>query len=235
MIANHAGHMRRDGGVRRAARLPPRAGDAPMNLYQRGGKRLFDVCVAVLLLLVSLPVVAVVALVVRLKLGRPVLFRQTRPGRNGHPFQIVKFRTMTDATDQQGRLLPDADRLTRFGAFLRSTSVDEIPELLNVIRGDMSLVGPRPLRVAYLERYSVEQARRHEVRSGITGWAQVNGRNNAPWADRLAMDVWYVDNYNLVLDIRILCRTVVAVAKRADVSERGHVTAQEFLGSEPRA
>ncbi len=206
-----------------------------MSLYRRGGKRAFDLVVAGPLLLISLPVLAVVAVVVRLKLGAPVLFRQTRPGREGRPFQIVKFRTMTEAMDQQGRLLPDADRLTRFGAFLRSTSADEIPELWNVFRGDMSLVGPRPLRMAYLDRYTREQARRHEVRTGITGWAQVNGRNNAPWAERLAMDVWYVDNYSMSMDMKILLRTAGSVLKRSDISEDGHVTAQEFLGSESTA
>lgn len=204
-----------------------------MNVYRRGGKRALDLLVAVPLLVLSLPVLVVVAVLVRVKLGSPVLFAQTRPGRDGRVFRIVKFRTMAQETDTEGNLLSDEERLTRFGGWLRASSVDELPELWNVIRGDMSLVGPRPLLVAYLDRYTAEQARRHEARAGITGWAQVNGRNNAPWSERLAMDVWYVDNYSLTLDMRILWRTVWSVVKRSDVSEHGHATAQEFTGAEP--
>ena len=204
-----------------------------MSLYRRGGKRAFDLIVAVPLLVLSCPVLLVVAVLVRIKLGSPVLFAQKRPGREGRVFQIHKFRTMTQVRDTAGHLLPDEARLTRFGAWLRSSSADELPELWNVIRGDMSLVGPRPLLVTYLDRYTSEQARRHEARPGITGWSQVNGRNNAPWPERLAMDVWYVDNYSLALDMRILWRTVWSVVKRSDVSEHGHATAQEFTGAEP--
>lgn len=202
-----------------------------MSMYCRGGKRLFDLLVALPLMVVSLPVMAVVGLLVRVKLGSPVLFTQTRPGLGEEPFQIIKFRTMTDAVDVQGQPLPDADRLTRFGALLRSTSLDEIPELWNVIRGDMSLVGPRPLLMEYLDRYSSVQARRHEVRPGVTGWAQVNGRNNAGWPAKLQMDVWYVDNVSLPLDIRILWTTFWSVVSRSDVAEEGHATATEFVGS----
>lgn len=202
-----------------------------MSLYRRGGKRAFDVIASVPLLLVSLPVLMVVAVLVRIKLGAPVMFVQARPGRDGRSFRIMKFRTMTQETDAEGILLSDEERLTRFGAWLRASSVDELPELWNVIRGDMSLVGPRPLLVAYLDRYNAEQARRHEARPGITGWSQVNGRNNSPWAERLAMDVWYVDNYSLRLDSTILWRTVRSVARRSDVSEQGYATAREFTGS----
>lgn len=201
-----------------------------MNWYRRGGKRLFDLLVAVPLFILMSPVMLVVALLVRIKLGSPVLFRQTRPGQGGAPFRIVKFRTMTDDRDAAGALRPDAERLTRFGAFLRSSSLDELPELWNVIRGEMSLVGPRPLLMVYLDRYSGEQARRHEVRPGVTGWAQVNGRNRAAWSDRLAMDVWYVDNLKLGLDARVIARTVSSVIRRDGTSEVGQATMTEFQG-----
>lgn len=168
---------------------------------------------------------------VRVKLGSPVFFRQTRPGLHGKPFGMIKFRSMTNAKDSQGNLLPDSERLPRFGQLLRSTSLDELPELFNVIKGDMSLVGPRPLLMKYLERYTPEQMRRHEVRPGITGWAQVNGRNNVPWEERFAMDVWYVDNRTLLLDIKILWLTVMKVIKRSDVSQEGHATMTEFTGA----
>ena len=204
-------------------------------MYRRGGKRAFDLVVSLLLLPITLVVMAIVGILVRINLGRPVLFRQERPGREGKIFTLSKFRTMTDATDDDGQLLSDEERLTRFGSFLRSTSLDETPELWNVITGDMSLVGPRPLLVAYLDRYTPEQARRHEVRPGITGWAQVNGRNNAPWPERLAMDVWYVDNVSFSLDLKILWRTVTSVLRRADTSEDGHATAREFRGMQPGA
>lgn len=205
-----------------------------MSWYRHGGKRAVDLLVAVPVFVLTLPVMLVVGLLVRLQLGSPVLFTQTRPGIGGKPFQIIKFRTMTDAVDPRGQLLPDAERLPRFGAALRSTSLDELPELWNVIRGDMSLVGPRPLLMEYLPRYSAEQARRHEVRPGVTGWAQVNGRNNAPWPQRLAMDVWYVDNLSLGRDLQILWRTLLSVVRRADVSEEGHVTAKAFMGAGDR-
>src|SRR5438128_6950024 len=172
-----------------------------------------------------------IILLIRFKLGTPVFFRQTRPGLRGQPFTLLKFRTMTDAHDAQGRLLPDADRLTEFGSFLRSTSLDELPEFINVVRGEMSLVGPRPLLMQYLPLYTVAQARRHEAKPGITGWAQVNGRNAISWEERFELDVWYVDHRTLALDVRILCRTLWQVFKREAISRDGHVTMTEFLGS----
>ena len=165
-----------------------------------------------------------VAALVRLFLGPGVLFRQLRPGRSGRPFIILKFRTMREAKDRNGRLLPDGERLTRFGRFLRSTSLDELPELWNVLRGDMGLVGPRPLLMEYIELYSPEQSRRHEVVPGITGWAQVNGRNAVRWKERLRLDVWYVDHYSLRLDLKILKRTALQVLTRRGVSAEGHAT-----------
>jgi sugar transferase EpsL len=194
-------------------------------------KRALDVMVAGAGLLVLSPLLLVLALAVRLTLGSPVLFRQTRPGLHGHPFTLVKFRTMKDATRPDGTALPDADRLTRFGRLLRASSLDELPELWNVLRGDMSLVGPRPLLMRYLPRYTAEQARRHEVRPGITGWAQVNGRNATSWEERLAMDVWYVDNRSLGLDLRILGRTVRQVLVREGISHPGSATMHEFTGT----
>jgi len=194
-------------------------------------KRLLDIAVSLLGLLVLAPVFVVVACVVRRKLGAPVFFRQTRPGRDGKPFQMVKFRTMLDATDKDGNPLPDDQRMTRFGSFLRSTSLDELPELWNVLKGDMSLVGPRPLLMEYLPLYSPEQYRRHEVRPGITGWAQVNGRNALSWEDRFRLDVWYVDNRSMVLDIKILFLTVKKVLVRDGISEEGGVTMSKFNGT----
>jgi sugar transferase EpsL len=193
-------------------------------------QRLFDLCLTIPALLVFLPLFAAVALAVRLKLGSPVFFRQQRPGWLGKPFWVMKFRTMNEARDGQGRLLPDADRLTPLGRFLRSTSLDELPELFNVLAGDMSLVGPRPLLMQYLERYTAEQARRHEVRPGITGWAQVNGRNALTWEEKLAMDVWYVDHQSLWLDIKILALTAWKVIKREGISQPGQATMEEFMG-----
>jgi sugar transferase EpsL len=199
-----------------------------------GIKRAVDLAGALAgLVLLALPM-AVVALVVRCSLGRPVLFRQERPGLHGAPFTLLKFRTMTDACDARGRLLPDAERLTPLGRFLRSTSLDELPELVNVLRGDMSLVGPRPLLTEYLERYSPQQMRRHEVKPGITGWVQVNGRNALTWERKFALDVWYVDNRSLWLDLKILALTLRAVLRREGISEPGQATAREFLGNEPR-
>lgn len=195
------------------------------------GKRAFDLLGATLGGAVLSPVIAVIALVVRWKLGRPVLFRQTRPGLHGQPFELVKFRTMTTDRGPDGQLLPDEQRLPPVGRFLRSTSLDELPELWNVARGDMSLVGPRPLLLEYLPRYSARQARRHEVRPGLSGWAQVNGRNAPDWDTRLEMDVWYVENHSLALDLRILARTVRAVLRREGISQPGHVTAEPFRGS----
>lgn len=177
------------------------------------------------------PVGLAVALLVRRKLGRPVLFKQVRPGRGGRPFTMLKFRTMTDARGPDGALLPDHERLTPFGQFLRSTSLDELPELLNVLKGDMSLVGPRPLLMQYLERYTAEQARRHEVRPGVTGWAQVNGRNATSWDERFRQDVWYVEHASLLLDFKILLQTLLKVVRRDGIAADGHVTMPEFAGS----
>lgn len=196
-------------------------------------KRLFDLVVTVLAAPVWLPVLGVVALLVRQKLGSPVLFTQTRPGLGGRPFTLYKFRTMTDARDAAGNLLPDAERLPPFGRFLRSTSLDELPELWNVLRGDMSLVGPRPLLMQYLGRYTPRQARRHEVRPGITGLAQVSGRNALSWDDRFELDVWYVENHTLALDLKILWQTVAKVFKREGISAQGEATMPEFQGSTP--
>ncbi|MDR3455252.1 MAG: sugar transferase [Rhodoferax sp.] len=195
-------------------------------------KRIFDVLLAALsLLLLGLPLLFLIWQV-RRKLGSPVFFTQTRPGLHGRPFRMVKFRTMTDARAPDGQLLPDADRLTAFGRFLRATSLDELPELWNVLRGDMSLVGPRPLLMEYLPLYSPEQARRHEVRPGITGWAQVNGRNALSWDDKFKLDVWYVDHRTLWLDVKILWRTVRKVLVREGISATGEATMPRFTGSQ---
>jgi len=199
--------------------------------YRTFGKRAFDLAVVLLTAPCWLPVAAVLALVVRARIGGPVLFRQARPGRDGRPFMLVKFRTMTDARDARGELLPDDMRLTAWGRILRASSLDELPELWNVLRGEMSLVGPRPLLVSYLDRYTAEQSRRHEVRPGITGLAQVNGRNALRWEDRFALDVRYVDSCSFGLDTRILLRTIGNVVARRGISEPGHATAQEFMGS----
>ncbi|MCM2295578.1 sugar transferase [Rhodoferax sp.] len=194
-------------------------------------KRLFDFVIALLaLLLLALPLLSLIWLV-RNKLGSPAFFRQTRPGRHGKPFQMVKFRTMTDARGPDGELLPDAERLTPFGRFLRASSLDELPELWNVFKGDMSLVGPRPLLMEYLPLYSPEQARRHEVRPGITGWAQVNGRNAISWDDKFRLDVWYVDHRSLWLDIKVLWLTVKKVLVREGISAAGEATMPVFKGS----
>lgn len=193
-------------------------------------KRLFDLIVAaVALLLLALPLLSLIWLV-RRKLGSPVFFRQTRPGQHGKPFKMVKFRTMTDARGLNGELLPDAERLTPFGRFLRASSLDELPELWNVLKGDMSLVGPRPLLMEYLPLYSPEQARRHEVRPGITGWAQVNGRNAISWDDKFRLDVWYVDHHSMWLDIKILWLTVKKVLVREGISAAGEATMPRFTG-----
>ena len=195
-------------------------------------KRLLDVSLAALGLALLSPLILILMLLVRLKLGSPVLFIQTRPGLHGRPFRLVKLRTLTNARDERG-LLPDTDRLTPFGRFLRSTSLDELPELWNVLTGDMSLVGPRPLLMQYLNRYSPMQARRHEVKPGISGWAQVNGRNALTWEDRFDLDVWYVDHRTLWLDVKILMLTVLKVVRREGISHSGHATMQEFMGSKP--
>jgi lipopolysaccharide/colanic/teichoic acid biosynthesis glycosyltransferase len=194
-------------------------------------KRFFDFLAASLaLLLLALPLLALAWLISR-KLGSPVLFRQVRPGLYGKPFTMVKFRTMTDERGPDGALLPDAQRMTPFGRFLRASSLDELPELWNVLRGEMSLVGPRPLLMEYLPLYTPEQARRHEVRPGVTGWAQVNGRNAISWADKFALDVWYVDHRSLWLDVQILWRTVRKVMVRDGISAAGEATMPKFTGS----
>lgn len=194
-------------------------------------KRLCDILLAVAALLVLAPVLVLIACAVAVNLGRPVLFRQQRPGQYGKPFVLLKFRTMTDARDNGGYLLSDSRRLTRFGRFLRSTSLDELPELINVLSGNMSLVGPRPLLMQYLDYYTPEQARRHNVKPGITGWAQVNGRNLLSWEEKFRLDTWYVDNMSIWLDIRILCLTVWKVLQRDGINESGQTTMTEFRGS----
>ncbi|TPJ47142.1 MULTISPECIES: sugar transferase [unclassified Mesorhizobium] len=195
-------------------------------------KRTFDLLGAACLLLLMSPFIAVLSIAVALLLGRPVFFRQERPGLHGKPFKIIKLRTMTDRRDRHGRLLPDADRLTGFGSFLRASSLDELPELINVLRGEMSLVGPRPLLMEYLPRYSPEQARRHQVIPGITGLAQVNGRNALDWENRFVLDVWYVDHRTFVLDLKILCLTFYKIFTREGISAAGHATMPEFMGSQ---
>jgi lipopolysaccharide/colanic/teichoic acid biosynthesis glycosyltransferase len=201
--------------------------------YGAFGKTWLDRVFAGILLVALAPLMAVVGLLVRLSLGSPILFGQHRPGLGGRPFRLVKFRTMRDARDQSGRQLPDADRLTPVGQKLREWSVDELPELINVLRGEMSLVGPRPLLMEYLPRYTPEQARRHEVRPGLTGWAQVNGRNALSWEERFALDVWYVDHVSLMLDLRILARTILQVVRREGISHATHATMHEFRGTSP--
>ena len=194
-------------------------------------KRRFDRLLIYLAAPLLLPLLLILTVLVRLKLGRPVFFRQTRPGLGGRPFSLVKFRTMTDARDAHGALLPDSARLTAFGRFLRAASLDELPELANVLRGEMSLVGPRPLLMQYLSRYAPEQARRHDVLPGITGWAQIHGRNALTWEEKFRLDVWYVDHWSLALDVRILLATLAKVVRREGISQPGHATAAEFMGS----
>jgi len=191
-------------------------------------KRFFDLVVADPSVIILSPLLIFIGILVRLKIGSPVFFRQVRPGLYGKPFTIYKFRTMTDKRDKDGNLLPDRARLTRLGHFLRKTSMDELPEFFNVINGNMSIVGPRPLLMQYLDRYTPEQARRHEVRPGITGWAQVNGRNAISWEDKFKLDVWYVDNWSLWLDVRIIAMTVMKVLKREGINQKGEATASEF-------
>jgi sugar transferase EpsL len=195
-------------------------------------KRIFDLVATSIVSVALFPLLLVIAVLARLFLGSPVLFRQERPGMHGRPFRLVKFRSMTDAKNAAGRLLPDADRLTRFGKFLRSTSLDELPELWNVITGDMSLVGPRPLLMEYLPLYSDRQARRHEVKPGLTGWAQVNGRNALSWEDRFELDAWYVENHSLLLDMKIIWMTLGIVLKRKGIRHEGSATMERFRGSE---
>lgn len=194
-------------------------------------KRLFDLAATVVALFLIWPVIVVLALLVRIKHGSPVLFRQHRSGMAGKPFMMYKFRTMTDQRDADSNLLPDKLRLTGFGKFIRSSSLDELPELINVLKGNMSLVGPRPLLMEYLPLYTKEQARRHEVRPGITGWAQVNGRNAISWEEKFKLDVWYVDNRTFWLDLKILWITFVKVFKREGISQDGHATMPIFRGT----
>jgi sugar transferase EpsL len=199
--------------------------------YSRYVKRWMDLIIALpVLLILSIPLFFASVLVV-VMLGRPILFRQLRPGLNGVPFTLLKFRTMTHARDSEGNFLADEKRLTRFGRFLRSTSVDELPELINVIKGDMSLIGPRPLLMEYMDHYTPEQMRRHEVKPGITGWAQVNGRNAITWEDKFRLDVWYVDHQSFWLDLKIIAITVWKILKREGISQPGQATMEEFKGS----
>jgi lipopolysaccharide/colanic/teichoic acid biosynthesis glycosyltransferase len=193
-------------------------------------KRLIDFLLSLVAIIALSPVILTLVILVWLKIGWPVFFRQKRPGIGSKPFDIIKFRTMSDQVDENGRLLPDAARLSRFGTFLRSTSLDELPALWNVLLGHMSLVGPRPLLMQYLPRYTSEQLRRHEVRPGITGWAQVNGRNAISWDEKFALDIWYVDNRSLRLDVRIIFLTIAAVLARKDISATGEATMPEFMG-----
>jgi len=193
-------------------------------------RRLFDLLLTVPAVILLLPLMTILALCVRMLLGSPVLFCQERPGFRGKPFRLYKFRTMTDARGASGELLPDDLRLTRFGRFLRSTSLDELPELINVLKGDMSLVGPRPLLMQYLERYTPDQARRHEAKPGITGWAQVNGRNAITWEEKFSLDVWYVDHQSFWLDIKIIFMTIWKIFKREGINQAGQATMEEFKG-----
>lgn len=199
--------------------------------FQHAVKRAIDIVCSGIGLIVLSPILVIAAILIRKNLGSPIFFTQDRIGKDGRVFKMIKFRTMLDATDKYGNQLPDEERLTSFGKLLRSTSIDELPELVNVFLGDMSLVGPRPLLVEYKDLYSTEQWRRHEVRPGITGWAQVNGRNSISWAERFKLDVEYIDNYNLILDIKILFMTVLKVIKKDGISQDGHVTMEKFNGN----
>ncbi len=194
-------------------------------------KRAIDILISASLILLLLPLLLILSVLIRFRLGSPVLFSQTRPGINGRAFNLVKFRTMLEAFDDQGVLLPDAERLTKFGYFLRSTSLDELPELWNVLKGEMSLVGPRPLLMEYLPLYTEEQSRRHDVPPGITGWAQINGRNALSWESKFELDVWYVKHQSLRLDFKILRMTLKKVIKREDIQTEGHATAVRFMGA----
>lgn len=201
------------------------------DMYRRFGKRLFDLVAATAALIMLSPAILITAIVVRWKLGSPVLFQQARGGKDGHVFSVQKFRSMTDARDQNGEMLPDNVRLTKTGNFIRKTSLDELPQLLNVIIGEMSLIGPRPLLTEYLPRYNSHQARRHEVRPGITGWAQVNGRNSVAWEDRFNMDVHYVDNHSFGFDLKILFLTLLKIFRTSEVNSDNHATMERFQGT----
>lgn len=201
-------------------------------MYRRFGKRLFDLAIVIPGLIFLSPILLIVAIVSRIKIGSPVLFQQDRPGLNGKIFKMIKFRSMRDDRGPDGQLLPDEVRLVPYGKLLRATSLDEFPELWNVLKGEMSLVGPRPLLVRYLERYTPEQSRRHEVLPGVTGWAQVNGRNAISWEQKFELDVWYVENLTFALDIKILFMTLQKVFKRSGTSAEGHATMPEFMGTQ---
>ncbi|MGO4345791.1 sugar transferase [Paenibacillus sp. MCAF9] len=194
-------------------------------------KRLFDIFVSSIILLIMLPIIGITAILVRVKLGTPIVYKQQRPGLHGAPFVVYKFRTMTDEKDSLGQLLPDHIRLTPFGSFLRKFSLDELLQLINVVRGDLSLVGPRPLLMEYLPLYTEEQARRHQVRPGITGWAQINGRNAISWEEKFALDVWYVENWSILLDLKILFQTFLKVVRPEGISNANHATMPMFKGS----
>ena len=201
-----------------------------MKWYSGFFKRVFDITGSLLIIVLTTPIYLLLVIMGWCSLGLPVFFRQTRPGKGGALFELIKIRTMSSGKDEAGQLLPDAQRLTRYGRFLRASSLDELPELFNVLRGDMSLVGPRPLLVQYLDRYTPEQARRHEVRPGITGWAQVNGRNDISWEKKFELDVWYVDHLSFWLDVKILGLTIFKVVKREGISQDGQATMEEFKG-----
>ena len=198
-------------------------------MYKSFIKRVVDIFLSVIFIVLFWWLYVIIAILVRIKLGSPVIFKQKRPGLNEKVFTMYKFRTMTDKKDINGNLLPDKDRLTKFGKFLRSTSLDEIPELLNVLKGEMSLVGPRPLLVEYLFKYTKEEKRRHEVRPGITGWAQVNGRNKTTWEDRFKNDIYYVENISFLLDMKIIIKTFLKVIKKSDINQSEDVTMKNFL------
>jgi len=198
-------------------------------------KRCSDILLTLPALAISMPVMIMVSLLIRMSMGKPIFFRQIRPGLNGKAFSIYKFRTMTDERDKEGNLLPDTNRLSSLGKILRSTSLDELPELLNVLKGEMSLVGPRPLLMQYFDRYTLEQARRHEMKPGITGWAQVNGRNAITWEQKFEYDVWYVDNQSLRLDLKIIALTIRQILKREGISQPGQATMEEFMGTNQRS
>ncbi|MGV8073276.1 MAG: sugar transferase [Syntrophobacteraceae bacterium] len=195
-------------------------------------KRIFDLALAIPAFMICAPVLVGIGVLLRVFLGKGIFFCQERPGVHGKSFRIYKFRTMTNCRDEKGKLLPDSERLTRLGRFLRSASLDELPEVFNVLKGDMSIVGPRPLLMQYLDRYNREQMRRHNVKPGITGWAQVNGRNAITWEDKFKLDVWYVDHQSLWLDLRIIALTLMKVLKREGISHEGHATMEEFLGTQ---
>ena len=194
-------------------------------------KRLLDIILSALILILASPLLLITAALIFLSYGAPIIFKHERPGKDGQPFKLIKFRSMRDARDQEGNVLPDAERITRFGQFIRKTSIDELPELYNVLRGDMSLVGPRPLLMQYLQRYSAEQARRHDVLPGVTGWAQINGRNAISWDDKFKYDLWYIDHWTFWLDVKIIFLTIWKVLKGDGISQPGRATMDEFMGN----